>query len=64
MNAKLRVAEELGVQPWPTWQVFVKVLKAQVKPLLKEERVREQIRKLVPTANVDNYIYRFCELQN
>ena len=28
INAKLRVVEELGVQPWPTWQVFTKANKA------------------------------------
>ena len=43
INAKLRTAKELGVQPWPTWQVFAKALKAQFEPLLKEERAREQI---------------------
>ena len=47
INVKWHAMEELDVQPWPTLQVFAKALKGQFEPLLKEERVREQIRKLV-----------------
>ena len=43
---------------------FEKALKAQFEPLSKEERAREQIRKLVQTRNVNTYIYRFRELKN
>ena len=43
INAKLRATTELGVQPWPTWQLIAKVLKAQFEPLSKEEHAREQI---------------------
>ena len=46
------------------WQAFEKALKAQFEPLSKEERAREQIRKLVQTGNVNTYIYRFCEVKN
>ena len=47
-----------------SWQAFEKALKAQFEPLSKEERAREQIRKLVQTGNVNTYIYRFRELKN
>ena len=47
-----------------SWQAFEKALKAQFKPLSKEENVREQIQKLVQTRNANNYIHRFHELKN
>ena len=64
INARMSAVEELGVRPWVSWQAFEKALKAQFEPLLKEERAREQIRKLVQTGNVNTYIYRFRELKN
>ena len=64
INARMSAAEELGVRPWVSWQAFEKSLKAQFEPLSKEERVREQIRKLVQIGNVNTYIYRFRELKN
>ena len=60
----MNVADELGVRPWVSWQVFEKALKTQFEPLSKEERAREQILKLVQTRNVNTYIYRLCELKN
>ena len=60
----MSAAEELGVRPWVSWQAFEKALKAQFEPLSKEERAREQIRKLVQTGNVNTYIYCFRELKN
>ena len=56
--------EDLEVRPWPSWQVFAKAFKAQFEPLSKEERAREQIRRLVQIGNVNTCIYRFHELQN
>ena len=64
VNTRMSIAKELGDRPWMSWQAFEKVLKAQFEPLSKEERAREQIRKLVQTGNVNTYIYRFRELKN
>ena len=41
INARMSVANELGVRPWVSWQAFAKALKAQFEPLPKEERARE-----------------------
>ena len=47
INARMSATKELGVRPWISWQAFEKALKGQFKPLLKEERARDQIRRLV-----------------
>ena len=60
----MSAVEESEVQPWVSWQAFEKALKAQFEPLSKEEHAREQIRKLVQTANVNTSIYHFRELRN
>ena len=64
INARMSVAQALGVCPWLSWQAFEKALKAKFEPLLKEECAREQIRKLVKTGNVNNYIYCLRKLKN
>ena len=64
INARMSVAEKLGVRPWVSWQAFEKALKAQFEPLSKEERARKQIWKLVQSGNVNTYIYCFRELKN
>ena len=38
INARMSIAEELGVRPWVPWQAFEKALNAQFEPLSKEER--------------------------
>ena len=64
INARMSIAEGLGVWPWVSWQAFEKALKAQFEPVSKEEGAREQIQKLVQIGNVNSYIYRFRELKN
>ena len=41
INARMSVAEDLGVRPWVSWKAFATALKAQFEPLSKEECARE-----------------------